>query len=69
MEVKEIETVIFTYLHALLNLKHLGSIERIEDGISIICRWMTESKNPELAALTEKFLEKILSSLENNSKK
>jgi hypothetical protein len=56
-----------TYFHALLNIKHMGSIDRIAQGLSILCKSMFNTKNPLLPNLAEKLLDQILIALETNN--
>jgi hypothetical protein len=64
MDYKDLELLTNAYFHALLNLKHLGSIDRIAQGLEILCKSMYETKNPLLPNLAEKLLDQILTSLE-----
>ena len=62
---KNLEEITYQCFDSLLCVKHLGSIERISEGIRELCATIYESKRPVTLNLAENLLEKVLSSLEN----
>lgn len=62
---KNLEDITYKCFDSLLCVKHLGSIERISDGIRDLCATIYASKRPVVLNLAENLLEKVLSSLEN----
>jgi hypothetical protein len=58
-----------TFFFSLLSIKHLGSIDRISEGLSTLFKTIFESKNPILPGLAENLLEKLLGYLDNNELK
>ncbi|EGR31610.1 thyroid adenoma associated, putative [Ichthyophthirius multifiliis] len=67
LEKKELENLVNEFFIALINIKHLGSIDRIQIGLGMLCRTMNESKNPILPQLSSDLLQQLLDNIENNT--
>ncbi|KAL4459843.1 hypothetical protein ABPG74_003369 [Tetrahymena malaccensis] len=62
-----LESIVNQYFHTLVNIKHIGSIDRIAIGLNTMCKAMNEVKNPILPHLSHTLLEKLLDHIEMNT--
>ena len=63
---EDIELLVNCFFESLLWIKHIGSIDRISSGLSLLSQNFFAVNNPKLYNLTQDLLEKILSNLQNN---
>lgn len=52
-----------TYFYALINLKHMGSVDRISNGLGKMAKVIFDNEDKRLSELPEKLLDKLLTNL------
>lgn len=52
-----------TYFYALINLKHMGSVDRIASGLSKMAKVIFDNQDKQLNGLPEKLLSKLIVNL------
>jgi len=57
---KALTDVIYSFFYALVNLKHMGSVDRIARGLQRMSKALYRQENPSLAALPENLLKRLL---------
>ncbi|KAM3144290.1 hypothetical protein pb186bvf_003454 [Paramecium bursaria] len=66
IETVPLKKITYQFFHALLNIKHIGSIDRIAQGLSYLCKTMANSKQPLIPGLVEELLDKLIEAFEQN---
>jgi len=56
-----------TYFYALINLKHMGSVDRISSGLAKMAKVIFDNEDKQLNGLPEKLLSKLLVNLEQGN--
>ncbi|CAD8201491.1 unnamed protein product [Paramecium pentaurelia] len=64
-----LKRITYQFFHALLNIKHLGSIDRIAQGLYELCKTMGVSKNPQLPGLVNELIDKLVEAFDQNQLK
>jgi hypothetical protein len=49
-------TLVNTYFYALINLKHMGSVDRISNGLAKMAKVIFDNEDKKLSELPEKLL-------------
>lgn len=49
-----------SYFYALVNLKHMGSVDRIANGLSKMAKVIFDQEDPDLMKIPEQLLERLL---------
>jgi hypothetical protein len=52
-----------SYFYALINLKHMGSVDRIAGGLGKMAKLIFDNEDPRLSQLPEKLLERLITNL------
>ncbi len=66
LEPNALESVTMQFFNSLLNLKHIGSYDRISQGLETLCSAMNEGRTPLLPQLSATLLERLLTLLEES---
>ena len=56
-----------TYFYALINLKHMGSVDRISSGLGKMAKVIFDNEDKRLSQLPERLLEKLLTNLKEGN--
>lgn len=67
IDTDSLKGIINHFFNCLINVKHLGSIDRIAQGLSQLCRIMNEGREPSLPQLADNLIARLMGSLETNS--
>lgn len=57
---KQLRDLVSTYFYALINLKHMGSVDRISNGLQKMAKVVFDQEDPDLLRIPEELLTKLL---------
>lgn len=57
---KELIELVNTYFYALVNLKHMGSVDRISCGLSKMAKVIFDQEDSDLMKIPEQLIDKLL---------